>query len=210
LRCLGRIKPEAGEVIEVLASTGNEDMDKNLRVEALKALAGFGTRASRALPALLRALKDPEKDVRVQALRSLPAFGPLAPTTVKTLALTMQTDELGVYQEAVKALNTMRPKPLETKDYGRYLVGAFRNEHDEVCQEIVKDLKKEGKDIIYSLSTQVDHPVPRIREWALAALAEMGPEASTALPTLQRRALAEQDPQKRQQIIETMQKIQGK
>src|SRR5205823_6514726 len=99
---------------------------------------------------------------------------------------------------------------LETKEYVKYLIGAFRNKDAEVRKQLVADIARVGRPAVKALSDQLDHDQDIVRMGVVLALAEIGPEAGGALRLLQERHKREQVPEIRAAIVWAWSKIQGR
>ena len=86
-----------------------ENADTRLRYEAAGALIWAGKEAKAALPALIKALKDPLQTVRYQAARAIGTLGPDAKPAVKALMLAVNDAHPSVRTYAIHALGQIGP-----------------------------------------------------------------------------------------------------
>jgi HEAT repeat protein len=206
---LAGIGDPARESVPALTQLLLEDEDAGARRLAAQALYAIGLPGIKhAAPDLARALKDEDKEVRCQALKALTKLGPEARDSSKAaVADVLRTGDKELCGEARAALKAMR---LENKEYVKYLIGAFRNSDLEVRSQLTADIKMVGSSAIFPLTSNLDHPQAIVRLHVAIALGEIGTEAGTAIPALQRHLQRELVPEIRQAIIQSLQKINGR
>lgn len=95
-------------LVPAMAGIARTGKDKWYRATACSALAGLGSDAGDAVPALSRALRDPEECVRRYAAKALGAVGPGAASAVPALTRLLDDPEPGVVREAAAALRRIR------------------------------------------------------------------------------------------------------
>jgi HEAT repeat protein len=206
---LAGIGESAQDGVPALTQVLLKDEDPGVRVLAAQALYAIGLPGiRRAAPDLPRALKDENREVCYEVLKVLTKLGPEARETGKAgvaEALRICDKQLG--EEALAALKGMR---LDAKEYVKYLIGAFRNNDAEVRSRLTAAIKQVGPSAIFPLTSNLDHPQAIVRLHVVMALGEMGTEAGTAIPALQRHLQRELVPEIRQAIIQSIQRINGR
>jgi HEAT repeat protein len=204
LEALRKIGPETPEAVPALIETLRID---GLRTFATQTLEGIG---GRALPALVRAMKDENPNVRLAAVRIIGNLGPPAGQAVPALIAALQDPGRGVSTEAAIALGKVGPRAKEAvpdlfealKNPQMYEVSMKALEQigfdsKEAIPALIEALKHEdlrtyavdrllniGPDAVPELIKALEGDYGQVREYAAYILGKMGPDARAAIPAL--------------------------
>ena len=172
-----------------------QDRDADVRWRAARALERFGPQAVPAMNALIAALKDPEPLVRAHAAHALGGTGPSARLAASALANAMLDPEPLVRRAAVEALGKIRPGPRVTIPL---LTRTLKDAEPSVVLPALHTLADLGKPVVpLVIEALADEEACY---WACLVLAEIGPEASEAVPALARTTQAA-EPEVRMQAL---------
>jgi serine/threonine protein kinase/HEAT repeat protein/Tfp pilus assembly protein PilZ len=202
---LGHLGPSAKDAVTALRAALKNTMS-GIRDWAAAALGGIGPEASDAIPDLVGALKDESRFVRAAAAAALGAMGPSAKDVVPDLIAAMRDENANVRWRAASALGEIGP---DARAAIPALISALEDRDVSTTDAVALALEKvigkpepspppppqpnpepptpaapEAADVgslILSLTTD-DHPSVRWR--AAAALGDLGPTATEAIPAL--------------------------
>jgi HEAT repeat protein len=122
-RALGHMAPAADRIVRALLPVVKEDADVAVRLEAIRAVAGFGPRALPALDGLKSALRDGDKKVRLAVAEAFWTIDVRADLAVPALAELLADEDLAFRQQVADMLGRMAPfareaMPALTKSLG--------------------------------------------------------------------------------------------
>jgi HEAT repeat protein len=152
-----------------------------IRQVAARSLGKAGAAAKDATPALEQALKDPDVNVRCEAATALGRIGQGAWRAVPRLGAALEDHSLSVRRAAVSALVDLAPRSNNTV---YYLLGAARQ--PELRKQEFAGLVAAGPAAVPELLVAIDNKEEYdARVLAMAALANLGPEAREAADALE-------------------------
>ncbi|MCS6977979.1 MAG: HEAT repeat domain-containing protein [Gemmatales bacterium] len=190
-----------------------EDPDSGVRDEAENALIKFG---EAAVPEVLPRLKDPDEFVRLRAVSVLGRIGPDAKAALADVEMAKSDSSQFVRNAAVEAefrirveakslVPLFKDKDEEKRLYAVRACGylgplakpvlpelsqALRTDKSkEVRREAAKSLAKlgrEARDAVPALTAALNDADDTVKIYSLHALAEIGPDARSALPLIDR------------------------
>jgi HEAT repeat protein len=200
---LGKLGDRASIAIPELRNLSTDTNDE-VRAAALSALAGIAERAAkpaeldggRLVPLLTKALDDRSDAVRRSAAHALAAPGPAAAPGVPGLTRLVEDERLGACNEAVVALGRIGPAARAAIPAIRESLAA-RPDHVEgpsaarvlavarALWQIDPGAKGMARDVVILLQPALaEEWTPGVAPSALDLLAEMGPAAAPAAPSL--------------------------
>jgi len=186
-QCLGHIGEEAGQVVPALQGLLG-DGDNTVRYCAAYALGNFRGEASAAVDDLARLLSDTDSEVRWGAAGALLQIGPAAATAEDDLIAALRAPP-GGWDARGRIVATLLLIGSNSESLAAEISAAMRDE--DVTLEVADSLGELGAPGVGVLAEMVRSKDPNPRLYAAAKLAEMGSEASAALPALTE-ALAEE------------------
>jgi len=174
----------------------NALQDKNwfVRKKAAMALGELGPEAEEAIPALIRALDDTHYEVRRESANAMEKIGSSSNELIPVFILTNKLESKG-WSEALQAAKEIGDIGPTAKDAIPALVMILNNEHDswsvhyhltqtEAARTVAKIGPPAAADAIPALINCLDHLKPGVREAAVIALRDTGPEVKMAVPTI--------------------------
>lgn len=176
-RELGRAGSDP-EVVIRQSARALRDRDLRVRLAAVSALAGAG---SKAIPLLLEALDCGCTGVRRQAAAALGDIESPPAEVVSALARALRDDHVKVAQAAARALGQFGKKAVLAIPA---LVAALRERHVIFCRLASWALAQIGAPAVSPLTEALagkDNPIAIEAAWALG---EMGPEGAAGVPAL--------------------------
>src|SRR5262245_33046505 len=189
------------------------------RMAALE-LAGLGEKARLAIPALVRALRDPDGPVQSSAATALGLVGKGDRRAITGLVRALGDPDRLVRYEATMSLTFLAPAgPATAAALGAVLLDRLYDEYLSSVGFLAKGLLvplvtgyvdvegSGGWGDLYTLQALGDSVRGR-RLWAAFKLAELGPAARPALPAL-RLAAEDGDPVVRRAAVEALKKVEG-
>ncbi|MCH8879582.1 MAG: HEAT repeat domain-containing protein [Planctomycetes bacterium] len=193
---LGNMGPEAIAAIPALVELATFDEKGTYRVypglAAIEAIPRIS--AESAVAYLIRALQEPSK--RYWAAHLLGGFGDVARPAVLPLVDALRAvteaqteDERSASAAAAAALATIRPHGLST------LIGEMGHDDSEVRKLAVWATPRgsDGKPVVEELGSRLSDPDRAVRRLAAIALADIGADASDALPFIEMAMQEERD-----------------
>jgi len=151
------------------------------RIWALSALRVLGPASPKVLPAVAAALRSPDADVRESAALALDGFGPEA---VPLLAGALDDPGRRVRLLAMESLEAFAPE-IEPAVPGLKRCLAEDGGSSELRDAALVDLALAGVEVAPLLSALLGPSAPEgLHEWALERIAEVGPDAASAVPAL--------------------------
>ncbi|ALA56630.1 HEAT repeat domain-containing protein [Nitrospira moscoviensis] len=181
--CYRESAPSPDTAVQVLMEL-IRDRDASVRRTAAEALGKIGDPA--AEPALVQALHDPEPAVREAAARSvarLPSFGEA--TTHQLISL-LKDPEPPVRRAAAMGLSGAEENSRHVRAIGEVLTSPDPDFRRSASHALLYLEDPRGL-ATGALSQGAKDPDPAVRQWALAALAEIG--GQSAVPVLMDRLL---------------------
>ncbi len=184
-----RAAPAAPHLVQALQSD-----DADLRWRAARALGTIGDAKSSAA-ALHTAATDEQPAVRAQALVALGRLGLSDKLTLATIAGGLTDKDVNVRRAAVWAL---RSAQADRKDVIPLVLKLLEDGEPSVVMPALNTLAEAGAEVVPALIEAIARPESRY--WACLVLAEIGPEAKSAVPTLTK-ALSDEQPEIRLQAV---------
>lgn len=222
----------AEDVQKIAAEVASKD--KTVCLRAIDQLASLGERATPAVAALVEALARPEAEVRWHAARALGSLGTAAQPAAPALIARLDDEQIEVRSYAAYALGKLGVGSNEVVD--RLIQLAFDrnalvrraalraleqlNPPKEKVMPLALRILEEGDPAVIvpalqTLAEQGEAVVPRLCEalqheracyWACVVLADIGPKAAAAVPSL-KQVLKHSDPEVRMQALMTLGEI---
>jgi HEAT repeat protein len=172
--------PESKPVDQWVDQLKSPDVTK--RIEAFEALRRLGPQAKAAVLPLSEALRDPSPATRWRAAITLGCIGPEAKAAVRQLADALKDDYYPARYYVAFALGEIG---LEAKTALPALNQALMHEEVEyVRRGIASALSRVGPDAVPGLVEALTNSSASVRQAAILALGQMGPEAKRAAPAL--------------------------
>jgi len=175
----GEADPIVSKIAELLTISTPE-----LRFTTARALARFGRKGGKAVPAMIKLLDDKEDVIRQQAIITLQAFGPAAKDAVPAIGMKLSDPDFDVRRNAVALLKALGPIAVETAPQ---LSEQLKEQDEALRREVLEAIIAMGP----QAAADVNAIVPllasaddRERLLALEALGGLGPKAKSALPAL--------------------------
>jgi HEAT repeat protein len=168
-----------------------DDEDFGVREKGVQALGLQGRLAEVAIPAMVKLLKDDAADVRAAAALALANMGPAAKTAMPHLLDIMKDPNDRVQRAGLQALMSCNGDDMDG------LLEAFRKlnaEHHWAAPHVLKQFGTNPQDAIKPLIKRLEGKDDTERLGAALALAQIGKEASEAVPAL-RKLLKDASPQ---------------
>jgi len=184
-----------GDAVPALTKALTGDADPEVRLGAANALARMGPAARPAVPALAGAMKDRVPFVRRGVAGALGAIGAATPDALGALMGALVDPDAAVNDNAAHSLLALGPAAAAP------LAQALKDPDVGLRQMAVLTLsagirfgrfRPVGPDTVTALIATLGDSNPDIRDEAARALADLGPQAKDALPTL--RQMAAGDP----------------
>jgi HEAT repeat protein len=173
------VPKELVDVLAVSEELNQEDASK--RIAALLALGKAGAVARPVLPALIDALKDDDAEVRVQAQAALDRVGPATKEDLPILSLALGDDAPEVRAFAAGAVGQLG---MEARDQLPVLCELVEDGNAQVSAAAQKSREQIEKQLLTDLTRRLKDDAPDTRRDAARELGEMGPDASSAIPSL--------------------------
>lgn len=181
---LSEMGPLAEPAVPALI-TGLKRDDLVLQHECVIALGRIGPPAAPAVPALSRLLGGRVKLLEHDAIHALRLIGPDAKAAVPRLESMVENSDVSSSVAAAWALSVITsndPKTIEPLI--QKLVSALENPSQEVRNDAVSALASIGKPAVSAVAATIGKHGPEVCYHAADALAEIGPDADGAVPTL--------------------------
>jgi HEAT repeat protein len=179
--------------------------DAGARLEAANALAAL--KAKDSVPDLMIALKDKDDQVRAAAAEALWSLGPDARDAVAALILLLKDKSASVRLNAAGALGDVGADVPEALSALRE---TLKDRDADVRVQAATSLgRSRSEAVVVDLIAALKDNTSRVRVAAAYALAEIGPGAKAALPTLQAASKAS-DGDFRTAIAYAIAQIEGK
>jgi HEAT repeat protein len=158
----------------------------SIRTQAAQALAKMG---EKAVPALVKLVKDGDEDSRANAVQALGVIGPDNDEVVPALCVAIKDKSLRVRSIAIKLVGDIgAPAKAALPD----LLQCLTDPNDTIRNDAMDAMgKKMGKIAVPQLIGALRSRNADIRDKAASALARIGPDAKAAIPALAT-ALADQ------------------
>ncbi len=178
---LGAIGPESKAVVPDLVQILTDE-DKLARHSAIAALAEIGRNAMVALPALNEAMKSEDSLIRVFAARAIFRLGK-TDDALPVLVEGLQDEDLDVRRSAVETLAEIGP---DAGSAVSALSEAMKREDSLIRVLAARAIFRLGKtdDALRVLVEGLQNEDLDVRRSAVKTLAEIGPEAGSAVPAL--------------------------
>ena len=175
---LDKLGPLANDAVPALIKALGS-ADEAVRWHAERALGAIGPDAKEAVPELIKALDDESATVKAYAAFALGAIGdPAEPAVEKLIALAFDADPL-VRRASLRALRSigapaekMQPLCLKVLEEG----------DPAVVLPMLQSLAEAGEEAVEPLRKALKNE--KLSYWACVALADIGPQAATAVPDL--------------------------
>ncbi len=206
---LNQLGPQAKPALPALIAA-LDDPDKQVWSQAIAAIANLGPAAEPAIPALLEGLDTREmrgrreRDRLQTIIRSAHALSRIGAAAIPRLIPALESGDAGVRAGAARALGSMGPA-------AKAAIPALRTNlgHNEgfVRREIVEALGQIGPAAVGPLVEALAWNEPAQRVSAALALGEIGHEAKTAGPALEKLLLKENDPLVRAAVLTALPKV---
>ena len=178
---LGNIGPEAKEAVPALAEN-LEDRDN--RIAAINALGKIGKEAKVAVPKMAQLLAEREKDLRLTILTALKAMGSAAKEAVPAVGKCLDYKEKEVSAQALDVLAGFGPDANPAViDIISLFVDEDLSPNNTLRAKAVDTLAKIGKRAVPKLREGLNKS-RSVRIGAANALAQIGPDAKLAVPSL--------------------------
>jgi HEAT repeat protein len=155
-------------------------------------IAALGEQAGSAVPALIRALKDPDQEVRMSALQVLGGLGTTARSATSALLELFNDpaqDALAgfsqVRAEAASALMAVSPR--DARVLSALMAAAQNHQFSGFRAHLIRSLSGVGEpppELIDALRGWLRSPNPEIRDAAVACVTAVGPSAAELVPNL--------------------------
>ena len=175
---LGDLGPAAKSATAALVKALGAD-DENLRFRAARALGSIGPAAKGATGALVARLADKDPVVRAHAAFALGRIGQKNEKVVASLFATIKDKDQRVQRAAITSLRALRPT-------GKFVIpllcGAMDDDDPAIAALVVEPLVRRGKASVPGLIKALERK--RACYWACLALADIGADASDAVPAL--------------------------
>lgn len=153
--------------------------DANVRSKAAGALADLGSKATSAVPALVQALGDQDANVRAHAAYALGQIGDQRAAVVDGLFALAADHEALVRRAAIRALKSLKlPRDVSIPK----MVNVLKSAAPADAAAIVATIAEAGEEAVPFLTDCLDHE--QACYWACLALADIGPAAAAAVPSL--------------------------
>ncbi len=188
-----------------------KDPSAEVRSKAAASLGEMGVEAKDAVPDLIKALKDADPEVRTNAMHALWSMEAHANSAYTDIVAALQEDtHAPVRVAAVGVLSDFNPKVGDIiTPLSRALVEDTNAEVRLQAAKVFSKLERKAKEAVPSLIKALRDKDIKVRDAAVYALAEMGPDGRAAIPTLQgmanQKSLA--DPEA---VAEALDRLQGK
>jgi HEAT repeat protein len=166
-----------GNVAELIKALGSQDAAA--QIEAAEALEAMGPDASDAVSVLTKLLKSDATEVQAHAAEALGAIGSAAKPAAEALASLVREDDEFVRKEALEALESIRPGPAVMLPI---LTELLQDPNPVVRARVMGALADRGDDAMELLIEALGKD--ETAYWACMILAEIGPNASDAVPAL--------------------------
>lgn len=176
---LGKIGPASASATPALTKLIT-DKDDRVAHEAILALAGIGPGAKAAVPDLLQALQQPGNENAVAIIYALGKIGPDAASAIATLDKGLSSSDPHFALASAWALTQIEPASA--------------------------DLAKKALPILVA-GLSSEHPIAR--HGAAVGLAQLGPFAKEAVPSLKKVAVEDSDPAVQKAAAEAIERING-
>ncbi|MFO0965925.1 MAG: HEAT repeat domain-containing protein [Gemmataceae bacterium] len=176
LESLAHGRTEAAGLVPEVVRILQKSADASTRLAAARLLARVGPSAESAVPALRRMLADP--DSRADAARALEAIGPAAREAAPDLiaALDAEWEKRAKPAGRKDFFGGTRPSPV-LHDVARALQVIDSSSAKALARTLAKHVAR--------LSKELDSDEAKVVDAALADLADMGPAARDAIPSLE-------------------------
>lgn len=175
---LGMVGPDAAPAIPALTKALASKSEK-LREQAAHALAGIGPAAKEAVPALADLLTSKTGQVRAIAANALGNLGEASAPATSGLIKALTDPDVNVRRESAQALGEIGPA---AKAAVPSLIVALSDDQGAVTMHAAEALGRIGPASVPALTKAIGDP--KIRGLAIMILAELGPPAKAAAPSL--------------------------
>ena len=176
ISALGNLGAPAAKAVLPLLSR----RDENVRVRAIRVVAGLGTHAKDAVPALIEATQDRSMVVRDAALQALGSLGELARAAVPRLVEMAKDRDVNLRLLCLRTLASIRP---ETRDIVPLCLPLLRDPNAPIRQaglQLLCSVAPEHKAVLPAALKMLDDPATR--PTALSILGDMGAGGARAVP----------------------------
>jgi HEAT repeat protein len=173
-------------------------------ISALALLAGPAAFADDVAD-LVKQLGEGSPDARASAALRLGAMGEAAKPAAEALLKALTDENPGVQRAAVKALSQIKPDPAVTLPLFAQVMDDAR---PDVALSVVQALAEQGAEVVpVMIKALADEDA---RYWAILVLAEIGPDAKSAVPELSKLLdTVKGEPEVRREIVLAMGSIQS-
>lgn len=171
-----RMKSGSGHVPVVLPVVESllADKDTSVRAFAVQLVVKLGPVGKSTTPALIRLLDDPVGDVRVSAVKALISIGNEASGAIPRVLRVLKEDK--EQWARIHATEFLAVAGGGREDVISALIGSFGDSKDRVGAYAAQALAKLGEPAVPGLLAVVKSTEKSSRQWALDALATMGPK----------------------------------
>jgi HEAT repeat protein len=183
-RAYAKIYPRLPAFVSRKLPRPNPARDAELRYRAALVLYYIGSPAKKALPGLLRSLKDPNPEVRRISATVLGSFGVDAQSAAPGLTAALGDPSPEVRRAALKALGSVAGDPAVTVP----CLAQMLNDPDEGVRtdaaQSLRDLGPNARTAVRELIGALGDRNEDVFRFAALALGKIGPEAREAVPAL--------------------------
>jgi HEAT repeat protein len=183
-----RAESAAPALVQALSSP-----DVDLRWRAARALGAAGNMKS--AEGLIKAASDPEALVRAQSIFALGRLPGATEPMLKTIVQGLADKDVSVRRASVRALRGLET---DRKEILPLVLKLLEESDPAIVLPALHTIAEGGADVVPALITALEHP--EARYWACLVLAEIGPEAKSAVPSLAK-ALTDERPEVRLQAV---------